>query len=146
LTQTITSILESRDEQTELLRQLVANSARGFNGGRNAPAPATITYGDFAATHTLLFIKAGESLETDHWLWVMEAKFGLLRCTEVQKTLFATQQLRGDVSACVCVELLSNYPEDYCVVKITFSRGLLYTITRPGQQCSFFSVAFVCQC
>jgi hypothetical protein len=69
---------------------------------------------------------------------VVEAKFELLRCTEVQKTLFATQQLRGDASACVCIELLSNYPEDYCVVKITFSRGLLYTITRPGQQCSFF--------
>jgi hypothetical protein len=29
----------------------------------------------------------------------MESKFGLLRCTEVQKTLFAAQQLRGDVSA-----------------------------------------------
>jgi hypothetical protein len=29
----------------------------------------------------------------------METKFGLLRCTEVQKTLFATQQLCGDASA-----------------------------------------------
>jgi hypothetical protein len=29
----------------------------------------------------------------------MESKFGLLRCTEVQKTLFATQQLQGDASA-----------------------------------------------
>jgi hypothetical protein len=32
LAQAITSIIESRDEQTELLRQLVANSARGDNG------------------------------------------------------------------------------------------------------------------
>jgi hypothetical protein len=29
----------------------------------------------------------------------MEFKFGLLRCIEVQKTLFTTQQLRGDASA-----------------------------------------------
>jgi hypothetical protein len=29
----------------------------------------------------------------------MESKFGLLHCTEVQKTLFAAQQLRGDASA-----------------------------------------------
>jgi hypothetical protein len=29
----------------------------------------------------------------------MESKFGLLRCTQVQKTLFAMQQLRGDANA-----------------------------------------------
>jgi hypothetical protein len=50
-------------------------------------------------THPPLFIEAGESLEADHWLQVMESKFGLLRSTEVQKTLFAVQQLRGDASA-----------------------------------------------
>jgi hypothetical protein len=118
LTQTITSIHESRDEQTELLLQLVANSARGFNGGRNAPAIATTTYGDFAATHPPLFTKAGEPLETDHWLWVMEAKFGLLRCTEVQKTLFATQQLRGDAS--VWANYTATHPADYQVLWAEF--------------------------
>jgi hypothetical protein len=30
---------------------------------------------------------------------VIESKFGLLHCTEVQKTLFATQQLRGNANA-----------------------------------------------
>jgi hypothetical protein len=29
----------------------------------------------------------------------MESKFGLLRCIEVQKTLFTVQQLCGDASA-----------------------------------------------
>jgi hypothetical protein len=29
----------------------------------------------------------------------MESKFGFLRYTEVQKTLFTAQQLRGDASA-----------------------------------------------
>jgi hypothetical protein len=99
LAQVVASILESRDEQTELLCQLLANSARGGNGARNVPAPTPITYGDFAATHPPLFTEAREPLEADHWLRVMESKFGLLRCTEVQKTLFAAEQLRGDTSA-----------------------------------------------
>jgi hypothetical protein len=91
LAQAIASILESRDEQTELLWQLVANSTRGGNGARNAPALAPTSYSDFVATHLPLFTEAGEPLEADHWLRVMESKFGLLRCTEVQKTLFAVQ-------------------------------------------------------
>jgi hypothetical protein len=77
----------------------VANSARSGNGAKNAPAPAPTTYGDFTATHPPLFIEAGEPLEADHWLRVMESMFGLLRCTEVQKILFTVQQLRGDASA-----------------------------------------------
>jgi hypothetical protein len=44
LAQAIASILESRDEQTELLWQLMTNSARGGNGARNAPALAPTTY------------------------------------------------------------------------------------------------------
>jgi hypothetical protein len=87
LAQVIASILESWDEQTELLRHLVANSARGGNGARNAPAPALTTYSDFVAIHPPLFTEAGEPLKADHWLRVMESKFWLLRCTEVQKTL-----------------------------------------------------------
>jgi hypothetical protein len=91
LAQAIASILQSRDEQTELLRQLIANSTRGGNGATNAPAPAPTTYSDFVATHPPLFTEAGEPLEADHWLRVMESKFGLLCCTEVQKTLFTAQ-------------------------------------------------------
>jgi hypothetical protein len=66
LAQAIVSILESRDEQTELLRQLIANSARGGNGARNAPAPSLTTYSNFAAMHLPLFTGAGEPLEADH--------------------------------------------------------------------------------
>jgi hypothetical protein len=90
LAQAIASILESCDEQTELLRQLMANSTRDGNGVGNAPTPAPTTYIDFAVTHPPLFTEAGEPLEADHWLRVMESKFGLLHFTEVQKTLFAT--------------------------------------------------------
>jgi hypothetical protein len=91
LAQAITSTLESYDKQTELLWQLVANSAHGGNRAKNAPAPTPTTYNDFATTHPLLFTEAGEPLETDHWLRVMESKFGLLCCTKVQKTLFTMQ-------------------------------------------------------
>jgi hypothetical protein len=77
----------------------MSNSTRGGNGARNAPAPAPTTYGDFVTMHLPLFTEAGEPLEADHWLRVMESKFGLSRCTEVQKTLFTAQQLRGDASA-----------------------------------------------
>jgi hypothetical protein len=119
LAQVIASILESRDEQIELLWQLVANSTRGGNGARNALAPAPTSYSDFTATHPPLFTKAGEPRETDHWLRVMESKFGLLRCTEVQKTLFTTQQLRGDASV-----WWDNYtatrPADYQVSWVEF--------------------------
>jgi hypothetical protein len=88
LAQAIASIRESRGEQTELLRQLVANSAHGGHGARNARALALTTYGDFTTTHPLLFTEAGEPLKADHWLRVIESKFGLRHCTEVQKTLF----------------------------------------------------------
>jgi hypothetical protein len=90
LAQAIASILESRDEQTKLLRQLVANSTRDGNGARNNPALAMTTYGDFTATHPPIFTDAGEPLEFDHSLQAIESKFGLLRCTELQKTLFAS--------------------------------------------------------
>jgi hypothetical protein len=76
----------------------MANSARGGNWARNAPAPAPTTYNDFTATHLPLFTEAGEPLEAAHWLQVMESMFGLLHCTEVHKTLFAMQQLRGDAN------------------------------------------------
>jgi hypothetical protein len=119
LAQAIASILESRDEQTELLRKLVANSTRGGNGARNAPAPAPTTYCDFVATHPSLFTEAGEPLEVDHWLRVMESKLGLLRCTEVQKTLFAAQQLRGDTSAW-WANYTTTRPVDYQVPWVEF--------------------------
>jgi hypothetical protein len=114
LAQAIASILESHDEQTELLRQLVANSTHGGNGARNALAPAPTTYNNFMTMHPPLFIEAGEPLEADHWLWVMESKFGLLRCTDVQKTLFTAQQLWGDASAW-WANYTTTRPADYQV-------------------------------
>jgi hypothetical protein len=97
----------------------MANSARGGNGARNAPTPTLTTYGEFTVTHPSLFTEAGEPLEADHWLRVMESKFGLLRCTEVHKTLFATQRLRGDTSTW-WANYTATSPTDYQVPWVEF--------------------------
>jgi hypothetical protein len=60
---------------------------------------------------------------------VMESKFGLLHCTEVQKTLFTAQQLHGDVC-----EWWANYtvtrPTDYQVSWLS-SMMLFVPTTSP---------------
>jgi hypothetical protein len=129
LAQAIALILESHDEQTELLQQHITNSTRGGNGARNAPAPTT--YNDFEATHPPLFTEAGEPLEADHWLRVIESKFGLLCCIEVQNTLFIAQQLWGDASA-----WWANYtatdPVDYQVPWAEFHDAFRIHYIPPG--------------
>ena len=82
--------------QTQILQMLAANQ-----GGRPAAhgPPQETTYADFAATHPPLFSETADPMEADHWLRTIESKFGLIRCTEFQKTLFAAQQLRGSAGA-----------------------------------------------
>jgi hypothetical protein len=130
LAQAIASILEPRDEQTELLQRPVVNFARGGHGARNAPALALTTYGDFTATHPPLFTEVGEPLEADHWLQVIESKFGLLHYTEVQRTLFTTQQLCGDTSAW-WANYAATIPADYHVSWTEF-RSALHTNHIPA--------------
>jgi hypothetical protein len=57
------------------------------------------SYFDFLATQHPEFAEAMDPLEATNWLQVTESKFGLLHCTELQKTLFAAQQLREFASA-----------------------------------------------
>jgi hypothetical protein len=49
-------------------------------------------------THQFL-ANATDPLAADSWLYTTESKFGLLHYTEYQKTLYATQQLRGTAGA-----------------------------------------------
>jgi hypothetical protein len=37
--------------------------------------------------------------EANHWIHMTESKFGLLHCSEFQKTLFVAQQLHGSATA-----------------------------------------------
>jgi hypothetical protein len=65
-------------------------------GGRAYPqGPRETSYLDFSKTCPPLFVKAEDPLEADECIRVIEQKFGLLRCMETQKPLFAAQQLRG---------------------------------------------------
>jgi hypothetical protein len=53
----------------------------------------------FLSTHPPLFSGVKDPLEAGDWLRTTKSKFGLLHCTEYQKTLYAAQQLRGSVGA-----------------------------------------------
>jgi hypothetical protein len=99
LAQVITSIRESREEQTELLHLIVTNSNRDSTVVCNARDQAQSSYVKFLATHPPTFTEASEPLEADHWLRTIESKFDLLNYTENQKTLFVAQQLLGDARA-----------------------------------------------
>jgi hypothetical protein len=50
-------------------------------------------YLDFLATHSRVFTVVTDPLEADNWLHTTKSKFGLLDCTEFQKTLYTAQQL-----------------------------------------------------
>ena len=91
LTQAIAALIADRNEQTELLRQLVQSNA---GRGRQAP-PAETDYVGFLATQPPLFHKADNPLDADAWIRTIEDKFSILNCTEVNKAAFASQQLRG---------------------------------------------------
>jgi hypothetical protein len=54
---------------------------------------------DFLATHPLVFADATDPLEANSWLRTMESKFGLIHYIKYQKTLYATQQLKGSAGA-----------------------------------------------
>jgi hypothetical protein len=49
------------------------------------------SYNDFKATHPPLFTEASDPLEANNWLRITEFKFGLLHCTEFQKTMYVAQ-------------------------------------------------------
>src|SRR6185437_2482662 len=93
LAQAIAALIADRNEQTELMRQLVQNNA---GRGRQAP-PAQTDYVGFLATQPPLFHKADDPLEADAWIRTIEDKFSILNCTEVNKAAFASHQLRGPV-------------------------------------------------
>ena len=91
LAQAIAALIADRNEQTELLRQLVESHA---GRGRQVP-PAGTDYVGFLATQPPLFHKANDPLEADAWIRTIEDKFSILDYSEVNKTAFAAQQLRG---------------------------------------------------
>jgi hypothetical protein len=85
-------------DNTRFLQEM-AEQQMQQQGGRAYPQdPRETSYMDFSETRPPLFVKAEDPLEADEWICVIEQKFGLLWCTEIQKPLFATQQLCGPTS------------------------------------------------
>jgi hypothetical protein len=86
--------------QNDLIRRLVENDEHHVVE-RQQPRhqERDSSYLDFLATHPPVFADATNPLEVDSWLCTTESNFGLLHCIEYQKTMYATQKLRGTAGA-----------------------------------------------
>jgi hypothetical protein len=102
--------------QNDLMRRLVENKER-HGAARQQPRhqERDSLYLDFLATHSPVFVDATNPLEVDSWLCTTESKFGLLHCTEYQKTLYTAQQLRGTAGAW-WTSYITTLPDDHHVL------------------------------
>jgi hypothetical protein len=87
------SIEELLATQNELMRVLVQNEA---HHGVECPQhhrqqDMNMSYSNFLATHSPIFSGAKDLLDVDDWLRTTKSKFGMLNCTEYQKTLYVVQ-------------------------------------------------------
>jgi hypothetical protein len=97
------------------MRRLVENDERhGAERQQPRHQERDSSYSDFLATHPPVFADATDPLEADSYLRTTESKFGLLRCTEYQKTLYAAQQLRGAAGAW-WASYIATLPDDHHV-------------------------------
>ena len=97
LADAIAALVNATTDNARVLREVLQNQNQP--GARVPPNNArNASYMEFMETRPPTFIKAEEPLEADEWLWVVEQKFGLIQCTEVQKPQFAAQLLRGPAS------------------------------------------------
>jgi hypothetical protein len=86
--------------QNDLIRRLVENDEHhGVERQQPRHQGRDSSYLDFLATHPPVFADATNPLEVDSWLCTTESNFGLLHCIEYQKTMYATQKLRGTAGA-----------------------------------------------
>jgi hypothetical protein len=81
------------------LEQLLASQNAIMQRLAAIDEPQESSYFDFLVTQPPLFTETTDPLEANHWIHVIGSKFGLLQCSEFQKTLYAAQQLRGAASA-----------------------------------------------
>jgi hypothetical protein len=98
LAEAIAALVNATADNTRFLGEMVGQQFQQ-QGGRGYPqGPHETSYLDFSETRPPLFVKAEDPLGADEWIRVIEQKFGLLRCSETQKPLFASQQLHGPAS------------------------------------------------
>jgi hypothetical protein len=94
----ITALINGTTDNTRFLREMAGNQFHQQRGRVQPQGPRDTRYLEFSETRPPLFVKVEEPLDANEWIWVMEQKFGLIRCTKTQKPLFAAQQLRGSAS------------------------------------------------
>jgi hypothetical protein len=101
--------------QNDLMRRLVENDERrGAERQQPRHQERDLSYSDFLATHLSVFADATDPLEVGSWLRTTESKFGLLHCTEYQKTMYVMQQLRGATGAW-WASYIATLPDDHHV-------------------------------
>jgi hypothetical protein len=98
LAEAIAALINATTDNTQFLREMAGIQIHHQGGRGQHQAHRDTTYMEFLETRPPIFIKLEEPLEADKWIRVMEHKFGLIRCIETQKPLFAAQQLRGPAS------------------------------------------------
>jgi hypothetical protein len=98
LAEAIAALVNATADNTSFLREMAGQQFQQQGGRGYQQGPHETSYLDFSETRPPLFVKAEDPLEADEWIRVIEQKFGLLRCSETQKPLFASQQLRGPAS------------------------------------------------
>jgi hypothetical protein len=98
LAEAIAALVNATANNTHFLREMAGQQMQQQGRRAYPQGPRETSYLDFSETRPPLFVKAEDPLEADEWIHVIEQKFGLLRCTETQKPMFAAQQLRGPAS------------------------------------------------
>jgi hypothetical protein len=98
LAEAIAALVNATADNTRFLREMAGQQFQQQGGQGYPQGPRETSYLDFSKTRPSLFVKAEDPLEAGEWIHVIEQKFGLLRCSETQKPLFAAQQLRGPAS------------------------------------------------
>jgi hypothetical protein len=98
LAKAIAALVNATADNTHFLREMAGQQFQQQGGRGYQQGPHETSYLDFSETRPPLFVKAEDPLEADEWVRVIEQKFGLIRCSEIQKPLFAAQQLRGPAS------------------------------------------------
>jgi hypothetical protein len=92
LAKAIAALVNATADNTRFLREMAGNQFQQHVGSVPPQGPRDTTYLEFSETRPPLFVKAEEPLEADEWVRVMEQKFRLIRCIEVQKPIFAAQR------------------------------------------------------
>jgi hypothetical protein len=96
-------------------------------------------------THLPLFSGAKDQLEVDDWLHTNESKFDLLHYTKYQKTLYATQQLRGSAGVW-WASYTTTLPRDHHVPWDEFRVAFCgHHLSAGAMRCKFAEFLDLCQ-